>query len=181
MKKYYVGLMVLMIGTIGLLVITLGQAKTAKQDKETLDKAYSTSSKLDDYISQKRTIPTSLADANIKNVPSTVTYEKISSTEYKFCATFSRASDGYDAGWGSLFTGALYGSQDTSSNDTFGDSGTQEYFQAYKLYSHKKGENCQTVKPYIFNNSYCQDFSSSSNYGCLNNNSSSSDSSTINL
>ncbi|MBI5906892.1 hypothetical protein HY857_02450 [Candidatus Saccharibacteria bacterium] len=175
MKKYYIGLMLLMFGAIGLLVITLSQAKSAKTDKDTLDKAGSISTKLDNYISQKNTIPSDLAAAGIKDVPSTITYTKLSSSKYKLCATFSGASDGYDAGWASLFTGALYGSDSTTGRGSAPGDTQGDYFDSYMLYTHKKGQNCQTVKPYISDSSNCLDYTSlDAYYKCLDNSGSSS-------
>lgn len=167
MFKYYVGLGAIGLFTVVLLIITIVQGASAKQDNATKKKASEISKALNSYISTNKKIPASLDEANIKDIPSSITYKKDSDTEYTFCATYKEAYSYGSASASSLISGsALKQNSSTSlANDYYGDSYTSTYKAStlYPTYSYKKGENCQTIKPYIYSStSYPSSYSSSS-------------------
>lgn len=144
LTKYYIGLVVLVVFAAGLIGYTIASGSDAKSDKKTAEAVNKIAPALETYINKNYAIPADLDKLNVNNIPSTVTYKKISEEKYKICATYKTAANGFDGGLFSLFGGALYGS---------GYSGTdypasEDYLDTYKLtYNHKKGENCHTVKP----------------------------------
>lgn len=149
-KKYYIGFGVLMLLTFALLFYTIALGSKAKVDAKT-DKALSNiSQKLDSFIYDKNKIPNSLAEAGAKDVPASIIYTKESSTTYKFCVNYQNASSGFDGGWTWLLFGGFMGSG-AYMDDYYSDNNEEKsYLDIYSLqYSHKKGQNCQTVKPYI--------------------------------
>ncbi len=166
MKKYYIGLIVLALLAGGLLIYIVGLGVQGRDDKKTYEAASKAADKLNSYINDKQQIPDSLAKAGITDVPGTIKYEKLSSTRYKFCATF-KTDRGYSTGAGSVVTdtlfGTLYGGQ--FDYDSYGES-SYEPSSLYLSYYYRKGENCQTVKPYLrssnsfnFSNDFETDFS----------------------
>lgn len=151
MKKYYFGLLIIALFTAGLTVFGLTQAAAGKQDKQTEHKAREIADKLNAHISRTQQIPESLEEAGIKDVPATITYTKKSSREYEFCVVY-KADSNYS---GLSFEGALSGSslsqlnrRDQEMDDLYSGSRLKPR-SLYIGYSHKKGENCQTVEPYI--------------------------------
>jgi hypothetical protein len=128
--KYKIGLAVIGVLTLVLLVVVAVGASGVKQDNQSYKKATAIAEKLNNYIYDNYKIPETLSDAGITDVPSTVRYEKDSETEYKFCVTYKSASE------------------DLSS---FGNISDAKYTPStlYLRAAHQKGENCQTVKPYL--------------------------------
>jgi hypothetical protein len=158
MKKYYIGLAVLFALALGALVYTLQQGVSYKNDKKTTDKFTQIADKFSQYTNSNP-IPDSLDQAGIKDVPGTITYTKIDSTQFKICATYDHAASSFDAGWSSLIGGYSGAAPtDTSSSDKADNS----FIDTTVVYSHKKGENCQTVKPY---SASALGLGSSSSYG----------------
>jgi len=141
MKKYYIGFMVLMAVTLAAVGYALSQAGAAKADKATDQAVEQISGKLDEYAANNGgSVPQSLDALGVKDAPKTVSYQAIGSTKYKICFDYHSASSGFDAGWASLLTGGITGgSQQTpiSPNGSYFDSSVE--------FSHKKGNNCQTV------------------------------------
>lgn len=146
MKKYYLGFLVLTVLTVFATIYTLAQGEAGKKDEETAKKVEKIAPELDEYIYQENKIPQSLDAAGIKDVPSTITYTKLDEERFKFCATFQRASGSFDAGPFAFLTGLAFRAPEPED-----DSGEERtYFDYYTLsYFHKKGENCQTVKPML--------------------------------
>ena len=156
--RYKIGLVVVGLFVVGLLVVVLSQAGGAKQDAKTDKAANDISTKLDDYISSKQAIPETLTAANIKDVPSTISYKKMSTESYKFCVTYRSASSGFDANTvvDDVVSRGLYGGtgsslgagglSDTTANSSVGADSSYLYIP----YTHKKGENCQTITPAIY-------------------------------
>jgi len=156
-KKYYIGLVVLAVITLGLTIYVVAQASATKQDKKTYEKAEKIATDLNKYISQKQKIPENLSEAGITDAPSTITYEKTSAKQYKFCVSYktARTYGGADV------TGLLWGSylrstvpDYTEKNDNYKPS------SLYLSYAYNKGENCYTVEPIIYGskiepNIYC--------------------------
>ena len=146
MLKYYIGLAVLAVFAVGLVGYTILSASDSKTDKETTEKIQKVATDLDKYINDNAEIPASLSSAGIKNVPTTITYKKLSKEKYKICVTYKSAGSAFDGGWSALLTGALL-AQSASDNSAKGEE--QSYLDYYTLiYAYKKGENCQTIKPY---------------------------------
>lgn len=137
-RKYYVGLGVLMVIALGCLVYAISQAGAAKADKKTNLAVQKISDKMTTYTIDNG-VPASLQEAGISDVPSSIKYTKIDSQKYKICIDYKTASSGFDAGWFSLLGGAYGGG---SPQDTSGD---HSYFDSTVQYRHKKGQNCQTI------------------------------------
>jgi len=155
LNKYKIGLLVMAVFTLVLSIIVLAQASATKQDVQTYKDASKVADKLNDYV-DSHGVPSSLQAARITDVPESVTYTKLSRDSYKFCVNYKAASGGFDATdvETSLLTAAYGG----------GSSAYDDYYSKYQpssLYletSHKKGENCQTVKTYDYT-SYYDDYS----------------------
>ncbi len=152
MKKYYIGLIVLAVLTLGLTVYVIGIGGKAKDDTKTEKSANEIATKLNDYISKNNRVPASLDAAGIKDVPSSITYSKKSDEKYEFCVTY-KADKGYgSADASNLLTGALMGGMYGGAAGNFSDSSSTSSYEPSSLYlnyTHKKGKDCQTVKPYI--------------------------------
>jgi hypothetical protein len=162
-KKYYVGFIVLVVITAGITIYTLIQGASSKQDIQTEKKAQEIATKLNSFIASKFELPASLEEAGIKDVPDTIKYTVKDDTSYKFCVTYKAASS-YGSG---DITSLLWGSalRDLSQVDTSNyDSPDYASSSLYLSYYHKKGENCQTVKPYNLyipsNNDYYSSYNS---------------------
>ncbi len=154
MTKYYIGLGVIGLITLGLVIYTIVLGSSGKQDANTEKRANEIASKLNSYISKNRKIPASLSEAGVNDAPSTITYTKNSDgTTYKFCVTYKSAtsygSDPTELLWGGALQGA---SQEDNSYSSY--SSDYQPATLYLSYYHKKGENCQTIKPYINNYNY---------------------------
>ncbi len=158
MKKYYIGLGVIGFITLVLLGLTISKSAIAKKDNDTQSKASSIAKDLNSYISKNRKIPESLDDAGIKDVPKTITYKKDSSTEYTFCATYQEAKSYRSVDATSLVSGStLRQNSTTIDEDYYSPSTTYKSSTLYPTSSYKKGENCQTIKPYLTSSSYYYD------------------------
>lgn len=152
LKKYYVGFSVLIILALGFLIYTLSQAGAAKTDRTTNKSVEKIGMKLDIYITDNGVIPDSLATAGVDNIASAVKYTKLSDSQYKICINYKTTASGFDASWTSLFSGALGASGSTTSN-----SGSS-YFDTTVEFNHKKGENCQTIQPNLYNGNNSTNF-----------------------
>ena len=152
--KYKIGLAVIMICVIGLAGWLGVQSNATKADSQTQKTATEVAEQLNDYVSQKQKIPDALIEAGVTDAPGEITYKKLSSERYEFCVNYRTASSGYSVtGLESIAMAALYGS---SSYDFSSEEDDSELSYLYISYSHSKGENCQTVKPYIY--SYGSDY-----------------------
>jgi hypothetical protein len=155
--KYQVGLAVLGGLVLGLLAFVIVQAGSARQDAKTQKTAEAIATKLNNYLVSEQAVPESLDVIKVDDVPETITYKKLSDESYKFCVTYKSAGNPASAtalmsqatgGYSDLYTGG----GDTAYNDTL-----------YISTTHKKGEHCQTIKPYLYTSSYkdTSDYSSS--------------------
>lgn len=147
LKKYAIGLAVTMLFVVGLSVWLVAQAGVVKADNEAYDAATKIADKLNDYIDSEQVIPESLSDASIHNAPDSVTYTKISEEKYKFCVEYKTNSSGMDTA--SLTTSVMTGLYGDMSSGNYPDDDKYEPTSLYINYYHKKGQDCQTVKPYI--------------------------------
>lgn len=150
MKKYYIGILALCVLVLGLTGYTLIQSAAAKQDVQTEKNAQEIAKKLNDYVGRNKEIPESLNEAGVSDAPKTVRYSKKSDKEYEFCVTYKSAKTYGYSGPETLLTGSITRNLGTegSDNDYYGDT-SYKPSTLYLGYTHKKGDNCQTVNPYI--------------------------------
>jgi hypothetical protein len=146
-RKYVIGLSVLLLFVLGLVVWLLIQASAVKADNTTYKSATKLASKLNDYISTKNKIPNDLKSVSKDAVPSSIRYTKLSEQRYKFCVTYNANSSNFDAT--SVQTG-LMSRAFGGGLDYYGGNESSELSYLYIPSTHKKGENCQTIKPYIY-------------------------------
>lgn len=139
LSKYKIGLLVLMLFAIAMTVLVLVQAGSTKTDTNTNNAASNIADTLNNYVDSNNTIPATLAEASVKNVPSTISYQKLSDSSYKFCVTYKGNSSGFDASGvaSDLVTGSL--------SSGFGSSSDNTELNIDSTYH--KGVNCQTVQP----------------------------------
>lgn len=149
MKKYYIGIAIICLLTLGFAGYVAYVGIDSKQDAKTLKSAREIETKLNSYVQQNQKIPESLDEANVKDVPSTIKYTKDSDTEYSFCMTYKAASGYNDYGLGQSLLGPVL----TGGASFYDDPGYYDnQYVPESLYIseiHKKGENCQRVKPYL--------------------------------
>jgi hypothetical protein len=96
---------------------------------------------LNSYVETSQTIPGSLRQAGVKSVPKTISYQKLSSSSYKFCVTYKGTSSGFDAP--GVVNNLMTGSSDMSSGGLSDNSDNNDLYISTTYY---KGVNCQTVK-----------------------------------
>lgn len=166
MKKYYIGLLALGILTLGLTMYVITIGLQSSQDVKTEKFANSAATTLGSYITRNQEIPASLSATGITNIPSTVTYNKLSEKQYKFCVNY-KADKGYGSGdITNVVTGTLMSQMYSGYDDSSGSKAPET--SLYLNYSHKKGEECHTVEPYIAKTSsfddYCSSYSKTSSY-----------------
>lgn len=162
MKKYYIGLFILGLITLGLVGYVLTLGIQSRQDVKTEKSAQQAANKLNSYVRDKQKIPESLAEAGVNDVPPSIKYTKISEEKYKFCVTY-KADKGYGSSdLTSVITNAA-ASRVYGGDSSFSDTSSYEPSTLYLNYTHKKGEDCQTVKPYIYQ-SFDSSSSSSTDY-----------------
>ncbi len=159
LRKYKIGLAALGVLTLVLFVFVLIQGQSAKADTKTYDEAQKAATALETYTSTKGTIPESLSAAGDTSAPSSVQYTKVSDSSYKLCVTYKAASGFSSSDVTSRVLSGAYGASypPATNSDT-----TTSYL--YISPDHKKGQNCQTVKPYLYGgyNSYYGGSSSTS-------------------
>lgn len=151
---YKIGLAVIGLFTLGITIFALVSASAAKQDAKTEKAANSVATTLDTYITVNQKVPDSLAAAGVHEDTSHIKYTKLSSSSYKFCITYKTASSTTTNPIDDLTGRNLY---KRLAVESYG-SGDNSYLYINPV--HKKGENCQTVKPPI--GDYLYDSSSSS-------------------
>ena len=145
MKKYYIGFIVLALVTLGFTGYVLKLGADAKSDKKLETSAQDIANKLNDYIQDKNKVPNDLGDIGAKDVPSAIRYTKNSEKSYTFCVTY-KAGSGYG---GVDVTSIVSGAVASSMSSSYKTDSTYKPTSLYLNYSHTKGENCQTVEPYI--------------------------------
>jgi hypothetical protein len=160
MKKYYIGLIVLGIITLGLAGYIISKGISGKQDKQTHTRANEIASDLTDYVFAKDEIPADLAAAGIKDVPSTVTYTKKDATSYEFCVEYKTAKTSVFSDATSALTGAAFGGLSGYGSSFSSDASSTTSTYLYIPTSHAAGKNCQTITPNI-GNTYLDSGSSS--------------------
>lgn len=148
-KKYYIGLSILALFVAVLLIYVLSQADIYKKDKQLNARAVEISQELNAYISSNNSIPENLTDAVSGDMPEEIIYTK-KDKRYTFCVSYRSSSDGITSPQEVLLSG-VYGSYSV---------GNYDYSNGYvpsTLYinstSWSKGEQCQTVEPYLYSSS----------------------------
>lgn len=138
--KYKIGLVILFAFAVVLVGVVLVQASGTKQDTKTNNSAQDISDKLNTYVSDNNTVPATLADAGVKNVPSTISYTKLSPTSFKFCATYKGNSSGFDAS--GVATDLMTGSSSVDSTPNLPADNSELFIDT----TYHKGANCQTIQ-----------------------------------
>lgn len=150
LRKWQLGLGVLGLITFGLLIFVIIQGVNGKQDRVLFEQVSKVADKLNNYIDSNQKLPENLAAAGITDAPSAVDYTKQSSGTYEFCVTWHSSNSDVSAqvaeDLGKATTSQGYG--ESSSMDS-----TYTPALLYVSPNHKAGRQCQTVKPYIFDNS----------------------------
>jgi hypothetical protein len=166
LNKYIVGLLVIGTFTFVLLIIMLVQAGGVRQDTKSYKAATKIADKLNDYTLDHNTVPTSLSSIGEKDVPDTISYERLSSTHFKFCVTYKSDSTNFSAT--DVETRLITGQ---SEDDYYSSLSDDETSYLYITGTHHKGDNCQTVKIYSYSDdqNYYDDFGSSSSDPTLTN------------
>jgi hypothetical protein len=142
LKKYKIGLLVLLVLTIGLAGLVIVQAGGTKQDAKTDTAANNIADTLNNYVDTNQIVPTSLSEAGVSTVPSSISYQKLSDSSYKFCITYKSNSSGFDA------SGAV---SNVVTGGTIFNTPLQPADNSTLIIdtTHHKGANCQTVQPLI--------------------------------
>jgi len=146
LRKYKFGFAVLGLLTLVLFVFVVIQGQATKADAATSEASQKVADKLESYITNKGSVPASLTAAGVTNAPDSVQYTKLSESTYKFCVTYKTATGFSSSDVTSRVLTSAYGINGSSSS-SFTDTPSS---YLYVSGSHKKGENCQTVKPYIY-------------------------------
>lgn len=149
LAKYQIGLFILAVFALAMTGFLVVQANAAKTDAKTYKSAEKTANAINEYISTRSIIPASLKDANITYDAKTVSYKKDSATTYTFCVTYKANGNSLDGT--NLIGDTLYGSGYSGSSYEDDDYKAESI---YLDYTWKKGENCQTVEPYIVEKQY---------------------------
>lgn len=150
-KKYYLGLLVIAVLVVGLTIYLVVLGQGAKQDVATDKRAQDIAGKLNSYIDKNGTIPRSLAEAGITDVPSAIRYTPKGSDSYEFCVTYKAASSYANTDITSVIWGAALSNYSKANTSTYDASNTNPPSSLYLPYEHKKGQTCQTVTPYLSN------------------------------
>jgi hypothetical protein len=152
LAKYVIGLSVLFVLTLGLAGWLFMQAGDVKADTKTYESAQKIATELDRYITDQNKIPMSLNIATDERVPAEVKYTKLSDERYRFCVTYKAANSQVDFG----------DAQSKLLMNAYGATGSalkaDEESYLYVSSSHKKGENCQTIKPYLMSSLFDSSF-----------------------
>lgn len=137
--SYRLGFGILWLFSLVVLIVVLTQAGAVRHDNQLYRRADTISTKLNDYTDGYHKVPASLAAARITNVPSAITYRKLSAKSYRFCVNYRSASSDYNS---TRALDRLYG-ESTSDGEGTADKSTYLYIDLY----HPKGVVCQTVSP----------------------------------
>jgi len=146
LAKFKLGLIIIGGFVIVLLVMVVTQASATKQDNNTYNRAGSIADTLNNYVDTKNTIPESLVAAGIYDAPATISYQKLSSSKYRFCVDYKTSASDFDV------TNVEDNIIDPSSQANNSAVDSQTNTDLFIDTSHHKGQNCQVVQPYITSN-----------------------------
>jgi hypothetical protein len=136
---YKVILSIIAIFTFGVVLYVVSQAGVNKADSQTYNRANDIATSLQNFTDNNGYAPGSLSAAGIKNVPSSVTYNKLSESSYRFCVDYKAASSDFSA----TTVESDIITQSGSSNSDDQNYGSQGFL--FVNPTHPKGNNCQTV------------------------------------
>jgi hypothetical protein len=151
MKNYRLGFLLLGVFTLVITIFVVSIGISGRQDIKTEKRANDIASVLNSYISKQSKLPDSLEAAGINDVPDTINFTKKGSQEYEFCVTYK--TDVAENG-GSLQNAITTAAMQKVSGSMMGN--TSLNYPANPAVdnqvllissSHKKGKDCQTVKP----------------------------------
>jgi hypothetical protein len=94
LTPYKIGALIATLISVGIFVGGVHYAHLKQQDERTQNTAFNISDKLSVYADDKQQLPTSLGSAGINNVPSTISYKKISASSYRLCVTYATKYQG---------------------------------------------------------------------------------------
>lgn len=139
---YKIGLGVIGLITIIFLVVVIAAAGNYKYDTKLNNQAYSIANKLNNYVISHYSVPASLSNVGVANVPTGISYTKVTYYSYKFCVNYKANSSGFSPSQveqqlisSSLSSG---GGNSMPANNTF----------LFIDSNYHKGENCQTIEPW---------------------------------
>ena len=146
LSKYRIGLGLIGIFTLALLILVVTQASATKQDNVTYNQANKAADKLNNYTENYSLIPASLTAVGANNLSPNISYHKVSDTSYRFCVTYKAASSGFNTTTveQNIVTAA-------AGQGTGFDSSATDNTALLIDTTHHKGQNCQTIKPYLYN------------------------------
>ncbi len=149
LRKYYLFFGLLLVAVVALLGYVLTGASGAKQDVQTSKKLTEIVNKLNSQVdySTYGSVPNSLSELGLTDVPSTISYTKIDFSQYKLCAKYKERSSSFNGDWTSLLTGAMLAASGQSSDSSPPQSDSSAASDL-ATFEHTKGNNCQTVKLY---------------------------------
>lgn len=162
-KKYYIGLTVLAVLTLGLLVYVLSQGSAHKHDKEINEAATKIADDLNSYIQDEQKIPAELSEATDETVPDEIKYKLAGDDAYELCITYS-GSSGPQLDSSSIISRGLSGNYAYDSYDY--ESSYTPSSLYISTYSWSAGEKCYKVKPIIYSYRSGSGRNSSLDYVC---------------
>jgi type II secretory pathway pseudopilin PulG len=162
LTQYRIGLGVIGLFTLVVLILVVAQASATRKDQQTENAANSIATKLNDYTDASSTgvAPASLSQVGINSIPDTISYERITSYTYYFCAKYQEASTDFSTSnitQELVLRGFGAGPGDTNGSNIYNNL---PYLEINPV--HRKGWNCQTVDLSSYGNN-----TSSSNYSSL--------------
>ncbi len=145
MRKWVMGIRLLLGLVLVLLIFVLYRGISSKQDRQTFQKASSIAAQLNSYTDSKFKVPNSLAAVGAKDVPSTITYTKLSSTTYRFCVTYKYSNKDVTGKVASDVTSATSGLSSSANEPTFSGGDGSAPFDLTIESNYKAGQNCQKI------------------------------------
>jgi type II secretory pathway pseudopilin PulG len=146
--KYRVGLGVIGLFTLAILIIVLLQASATKQDQKTFNAANNIAEQLNNYT-YNGVAPDSLSQAGINNVPSTISYHKMTAYTYYFCAKYKLASTDFSTS--SIAQNIVMRGIGVSAGSNNAPNSPTSLPDLEIDPTHHKGWNCETVDLYNYN------------------------------
>lgn len=122
------------------LVYVFSKADDAKTDRHTSAKLTEIVAKLNDFVAKNGQLPSSLDDAGVNDVPSSISYAKTSLSQYQLCGYYKFSGSTSHA----AFLGQLSNWRSSSAAEPAGNS---DFINGSSLVSsYNAGQNCQTLK-----------------------------------
>ena len=150
LTKYKIGLGVIGLFTVVITIWAVTQASATKQDNNTYNSANNISGKLYNYTDVHDIAPYSLASIGIYNPPSTITYSRLSNRSYRFCVNYKTSSTDFSVS--STESNLL--TSNVGDSNSYDSSNYSNNSYLYIDTNHHKGNNCQVVDLYNYNDQY---------------------------